>query len=183
LAVYKLTSIDDDELLYLESMQEAIDLTRQLRTNSWAEVNSSRKTKFARLNQVAGSLQRFRYVFSMISIPNYQKAFQTAVQKETQRQLTITAIALKRYELRNRRPAPDLQALVPEFLSVLPRDYFSTNHLRYHITEPGSPLLYSVGADGHDDGGDPSPAQKGQAPDLWSGRDAVWPQASIRTNR
>jgi type II secretory pathway pseudopilin PulG len=146
-------------------------------------VQAGMDANFAALNKISGPIQQYHYWFSLIAIPNYRRAFQTAVQKETQRQLTVTAIALKRYELRNGRPSPNLQALVPEFLPALPRDYFSTNHLQYRIKKDGSPVLYSVGTDGHDDQGDPTPAQNGQAPELWSGRDAVWPQLSVRTHR
>jgi hypothetical protein len=183
LAAYKITSINDDELLYLKTMQGTIDAIRRLRAVPLIDVQAGMDANFAALNKISGPIQQYHYWFSLLAIPNYQRAFQTAVQKETQRQLTVTAIAFKRFELRNGHPAPNLQALVPEFLPALPRDYFSTNHLQYRIKEDGSPVLYSVGTDGHDDQGDPTPSQQGQAPDLWSGRDAVWPQLSVRTNR
>jgi hypothetical protein len=37
--------------------------------------------------------------------------------------------------------------------------------------------LYSVGRDGHDDGGDPVPTHGDKVIiSIWDGRDAVWPQ-------
>jgi len=36
----------------------------------------------------------------MMAIPNFQKAANTDVRAETERQLTIAAIAVKRYQLR-----------------------------------------------------------------------------------
>jgi hypothetical protein len=40
-------------------------------------------------------------------------------------------------------------------------------------------LLYSVGEDGRDDGGDPTPQEaKKRYRQIWDGRDAVWPSAA-----
>jgi hypothetical protein len=47
--------------------------------------------------------------------------------------------------------------------------------LSYHMKSDGTFLLYSAGTDGRDDGGDPTPTETSDSPDLWSGRDAVWP--------
>jgi hypothetical protein len=41
-------------------------------------------------------------------------------------------------------------------------------------------LLYSVGKDGKDDGGDPTPPV-GMPAGLWEGRDAVWPSAATES--
>ena len=158
-------------------MQGVIDCIRRFQSVPWVEVKSAMDTTFAAVNQVSGPIQRYHYRFTLIAIPNYQRAVQVAAQKETQRQMTLTAIALKRYSLLNGHPAPALEALVPQFLPALPRDYFGTGSLHYRIQSDGSMILYSVGADGQDDQGNSDPAQKGQAPDFWSGRDAVWPVA------
>lgn len=182
-ALYRLTSINDDELLYLKTMQGVVDSIRRLQSVPWIEVKGAMDTNFASVNQISGPVQRYHYWFTLIAIPNYQRAVQVATQKETQRQMTLTAIALKRYSLRNGHPAPALEALVPQFLPAPPRDYFGTGSLHYQIQPDGSALLYSVGADGHDDQGNSDPAQKGQPLDLWSGRDAVWPVAFGSTNR
>jgi hypothetical protein len=49
--------------------------------------------------------------------------------------------------------------------------------LRYHLRPDGSFLLYSVGEDGKDNGGDATPADStSMAGKLWwKARDAVWP--------
>ena len=105
----------------------------------------------------------------------------TAMQFETRRQMTLTAIALKRFELRHGRLPADLRELVPGFLTGLPRDYMADQPLRYHLNADGTFTLYSVGENGHDDGGNPT---RSRSPEflnpfvlqLWDGRDAVWPQ-------
>ena len=49
--------------------------------------------------------------------------------------------------------------------------------LRYRLKPDGTFLLYSVGEDARDDGGDPTPPSAGKF-DLWEGRDAVWPSSA-----
>jgi hypothetical protein len=59
-------------------------------------------------------------------------------------------------------------------LPTVPYDYMSAKPLRYRLQADGSYVLYSVGQDGKDDGGDPT-SPSGTPAGLWSGRDAVWP--------
>jgi hypothetical protein len=47
--------------------------------------------------------------------------------------------------------------------------------LRYQFKGTGQFILYSVGEDGQDNGGDASLAKSGGQPGLWEGRDVVWP--------
>ena len=92
--------------------------------------------------------------------------------------MTITAIALKRHELRHGKFPADLNALVPEFLAAVPIDCMDGKPLKYMLESDGAFRLYSVGKDGKDDGGDPTPESKAdQQHTLWTGRDAVWPKA------
>ena len=88
--------------------------------------------------------------------------------------MTLAAIALKRYELRHGKLPASLEALVPEFLAAAPYDYMNAKPLRYRSGSDRSYVIYSVGEDGKDDGGDPTPPP-GQPSGLWTGRDAVWP--------
>jgi len=109
-------------------------------------------------------------------VPNWEKAIITLVRTETLKQMLITAIALKRFQIKYGQAPPGLKALVPEFLSAVPHDYMDGNSLRYRLNDDGSFALYSVGEDGRDDGGDPMPASPWRyQPDVWSGRDVVWP--------
>jgi hypothetical protein len=94
--------------------------------------------------------------------------------------MTITAIALKRYELKHGKLPTDLDALVPEFLPAAPTDYMNGQPLHYRLNADKSFTLYSVGDDGHDNGGrcteSPSDAQSQSSP--WNQRDWVWPHAA-----
>jgi hypothetical protein len=88
--------------------------------------------------------------------------------------MTLAAIAVNRCQLRHGKLPSSLEALVPEFLAAVPYDYMSAKPLCYRLKNDGSYVLYSVGLDGKDDGGDPTPTPGG-TPSLWGGRDAVWP--------
>jgi hypothetical protein len=100
---------------------------------------------------------------------------------ETRREMTIAAIALKRFELRHGKLAPDLAALVPEFLDGIPHDYMDGGSLRYRLKWGNDWVLYSVGENSVDEGGDPiSSEPRGIYFSIWDGRDAVWPAAATR---
>jgi hypothetical protein len=94
---------------------------------------------------------------------------------EAGKQLTVTAIALKRYKLLHGNLPADLAALVPEFLPVVPIDPVNAQPLHYKPNADGTFLLYSVGEDAEDNGGDPTSTNPKT---FWwqRGRDWVWPQ-------
>jgi hypothetical protein len=120
--------------------------------------------------------------------PNFSMAWFTAAKNLTRHETMITVIALKRYQLREGKMPKDLGALVPGYLAVLPRDLMDGQPLRYRRNADGSFVLYSVGKDAKDDGGDSRPADSStsqQQCEWWSGRDWVWPQvpASIKQPR
>lgn len=111
------------------------------------------------------------WVKSDFSLPNYARGFATAARNENLREMAVTSLALKRYYLRQRRFPDQLAALVPGFLSTLPTDWMDGQSLRYRLNADGTYTLYSVGDDGRDDGGDPTPAAPGRS----DGRDLLWP--------
>ncbi len=98
-----------------------------------------------------------------------------ALRAETDRSLVLTAIALKRCLLRHGSYPEQLNALVPEFMPAMPIDFMDGKPLKYRRKDEKSFLLYSVGEDGRDDGGDMSPPEGSSTKDLWRRRDYVWP--------
>jgi hypothetical protein len=87
---------------------------------------------------------------------------------------------LKRYQLKHGNYPPNLDSLVPEFLSVIPTDPVDGKPLNYRLKADGTFLLYSVGENGKDDGGDPS-LKKGVESSSFNWQnphalDWVWPQ-------
>jgi hypothetical protein len=175
LPAYKLTSIDEDELFYLRNMEQGITGVRLLKTQRpWAEAKQRVDLVLTNIYAMSSSFQKFRYLLSMITLPNYSRACETAVHGETERQMTLAAIALKRFQLRHGQLPPNLEALVPEFLPAVPYDYMGARPISYRLKADGHYVLYSVGDDGKDDGGDPTPLPGGRF-GLWTGQDAVWP--------
>ena|ERR1035438_7337205 len=94
---------------------------------------------------------------------------------ETQREMTVAAIAIKRCQLRTGKLPSNLAELVPEYVQQLPHDWMDGKPLTYHPNPDGTFALYSVGTDGRDDGGNPAPIEGKRASSIWSERDAVWP--------
>jgi len=99
---------------------------------------------------------------------------------ETLRSMTITAIALKRFQLKHGNYPADLNSLVPEFLPAVPLDPVDGQPLRYRRNADGTFLLYSVSENGVDDGGNPA-LEKGVTNSSYSWQnphalDWVWPQ-------
>jgi hypothetical protein len=67
----------------------------------------------------------------------------------------MLACALERYRLANGQFPGTLEALVPRFISQLPNDVISGEPYKYHRTNDGQFVLYSVGWNETDDGGVP----------------------------
>lgn len=76
------------------------------------------------------------------------------VRGQAQLHLALTACALERHRLATGGYPATLEALVPRFLDRLPMDPMTGGPLRYARAADGTFRLYSVGADGHDDGGE-----------------------------
>jgi type II secretory pathway pseudopilin PulG len=169
--------MDEDSLLYLRQMQDRIVAMRRLQTNApGPSVVALLQDQQAKLDATLDEpLNRYRYLFTAIAMPNYSRATQIVVRTETQRRMTILAIALQRYRLRKGHFPAGLEALVREYISAPLVDPMSGQPLCYRIHADGTFTLYSVGEDGQDDGGDASSTHAPNALDLWSGRDAVWP--------
>ena len=103
---------------------------------------------------------------------------------ESRRRLLITAIALERYRGRHGSYPPMLQALAPDLLLQVPVDFMDGQPIRYRLTGDGHFVLYSVGLDCVDNGGEMQPPRRPGVPDYGSpdsrlflqGPDLVWPR-------
>ncbi|MEO7677454.1 MAG: hypothetical protein ABIV39_11895 [Verrucomicrobiota bacterium] len=107
--------------------------------------------------------------------------FSKIVSAKIAQQLALTACALERFKLENKRYPNDLKELVPKILVSIPSDPIDGQPLRYQLNSDGTFLLYSVGENGVDDGGDVKRA-KSSSDGKWIrprhpiyGRDWVWP--------
>jgi hypothetical protein len=183
LTVYKLTSIERDELFYLESMQAALATIRSLKAHQpWIEARIPQEQALTNLNRLNSTGGQIRYWLSLRAIPNISRAVETALRNETERQMTLTGIALARFRLAHGSFPQDLRDLSPQWIAQPPYDPMSGKALHYRPSSDGGFLLYSVGLDGIDDGGNPASESSANRFGFWDGRDVVWPSPAQRTN-
>jgi type II secretory pathway pseudopilin PulG len=169
---------DADELFYLQHSEIRVENVRRLRNNaSGAALKEEMKGQFSEMEKALDApFGKLRHMFSSIAIPNYMRAFDVALQNEAQRRMTITGIALKRFQLQNGRFPGSLSELAPQFIAAELTDPWSGKPFHYRLNSDGTFTLYSVGDDGCDDGGNPASTQSTNAsPGMWPGKDVVWP--------
>ena len=124
--------------------------------------------------EVRQSWMRFPYWF-VVQAMAYMMGGNLDICRETQARvdLCLVACALEQFRLRTGEYPKELGELVPTTLSKLPTDRFDGSALHYRLTNDGQTLLYSVGDDCRDDGGDDA-------------KDVVWrsaPNESPERNR
>ena len=162
------------QLRDLRGLQQLIELQRvAVAKKSYKSVEEPLEKLIA--TYVARKLyDRMRYPGDN-SIIVLSKTLSKAMRAETDRSLSLSAIALKRYSLRHGKLPATLDALVPEFLPSVPVDYMDGKPVKYRLNDENAFTLYSVGEDGKDDGGDMTLASDTTFRDMWRRRDCVWP--------
>jgi hypothetical protein len=88
-----------------------------------------------------------------ITIPNFTKAEQATAHNQTLVNEAQIVCALERYRLAHGEFPGTLDALVPQFIEKLPHDLIGGQPLIYRRTNDGKFLLYSIGWNETDDGG------------------------------
>lgn len=86
-------------------------------------------------------------------LPALGEASQKFAFNQTRVNQAIIACALERYRLAEGQYPDSLDALSPRFLAKLPHDLIGGQPLKYHRTNDGRFLLYSIGWNEKDDGG------------------------------
>src|SRR5581483_243634 len=143
----------DEELALLETYDAQLAAVRTIRTNG-AFVPALRTFDQAETRILARHPGRQHYV--QLSLGTGQRNYLLKVaDAETGRRLLIAAIALKRFQMAHHACPAALSELVPQYLPKVPNDFMDGQPLRYQCKTDGSFLLYSVGENGVDDGGDP----------------------------
>ena len=115
--------------------------------------------------------------FAAIAVPNYIKAMQVLGRNQTLINEAQIACALERFHLVHGEYPETLDALAPQFIEKLPHDIIGGQPLLYRRTGDGKFLLYSVGWNETDDGGQAVLKPNGSE-DLEKG-DWVW-QAAVK---
>jgi hypothetical protein len=172
---------DRAKLDYLATTQQVLESKRRARApNAWKVGSLLIET---RASETYGPYDRLRFNDSRSSARAWAIGLENIMHStsriEMWREMTVAAIALKRYNLRHGKLPDTLTALVPEFLSIPPVDFMNGQPLCYRPKPDGTYQLYSVGDNGRDDGGNPQRADKmhpisGAFFEFWS-QDIVWP--------
>jgi len=117
---------------------------------------------------VESGLSRFSpYIYlARVGIPNTGKAFQVTTRNQTRIHQAQIVCALERYRLARGEYPARLEELVPEFLQAVPRDLVGGESMPYQRTAEKGFLLYSIGWNDKDDGG--------QASADWKQGDWIW---------
>ena len=112
---------------------------------------------------------RIHYLLFFLLAPAFETPEARWIQTATWTDQARIACALERFRLSRGHYPEKLAELAPEFIATVPVEFVNGEPYRYRLTDDGSFVLYSVGADLHDDGGviDPKLSNAQQ-------RDWVW---------
>ena len=140
-----------DRRLMLESFDEAIELADK---DSHQDL-SRRREIFAEAGRKA---RRFPpKLFSSFLLPAMQRVPNKYANLEARRRAAVTAVAVQKLRLtQGGKLAEQLDELVPRFLPSVPLDPYDGQPLRYK-RRPAGFVVYSIGPDGRDDGGQEGP--------------------------
>lgn len=172
----------DEKNFLLYYRDRELELRRAIQSPTWAEMRAQP---------------------GVTNVPLFQSPYQRAVDianfdggteddlparmadAEARRRILITAIALERYRGKHGAYPATLAPLAPELLKAVPLDFMDGKPLRYRLTDDGHFVLYSVGLDCVDDGGQlaplpgggaSAPPEDGEEYFMATNVDIVWPR-------
>jgi hypothetical protein len=94
------------------------------------------------------------YIMARMVIPALTSVSSTVLLVQARERQALAAIALERFYLKHAKYPAKLQELVPEFAAAVPLDPCDGKEVRYRTTTAGRYLLWCLGLDGKDDGGE-----------------------------
>jgi hypothetical protein len=107
--------------------------------------------------KIAKTIKRYHFHLSAMFLPELSSSVRVENKGFAQIRSATAALAVEHFRLVHGQLPENLNELVPQFLPAVPSDPFDGAPLRYHRLAKGY-VIYSVGADGHDDGGREKPA-------------------------
>jgi hypothetical protein len=111
-------------------------------------------------------------IFATMLLPAASRLSERCAQGQASVDLARVACALERYRLAHGGYPEKLDALAPQFIAQLPHDVINGQPLKYRRTDDGQFVLYSVGWNEIDDGGQVGLTAKGDHD--WRKGDWVW---------
>jgi len=98
-------------------------------------------------------------ILSGLALTSLRGTVLSGAYMQTHTRLATTALAVERFRQKQGQLPKNLKELVPRFLHEIPTDPFDGKPIRFRRLAEGY-VVYSVGADGHDDGGRERPERK-----------------------
>jgi hypothetical protein len=177
--LWRFAWLDQDELQYLRFIEGLLDVAHRPESEkSLAAIEPS-------LEQLLEPATHTSFYDNLrhpqaTSYGALANSLKRSMKAEAERSLVLAAIALKRSSLRFGKLPASLQSLVPDFLPSVPTDYMDGQPIKYRVEPDGAFVLYSVGDDCKDDGGDTN-LQPGKTStrNWWYRKDVVWPQPAL----
>ncbi len=131
--------------LHVEYIRPLVDPEKQL----------VRPANYHRASEPINSWQPNPYdLFTGMLLPALEKVAKKSAIAQTYVNLAHIACALERYRLANGSYPDSLNQLTTQFISTLPHDVINGDPLKYRRNADGSFILYSVGWNETDDGGE-----------------------------
>jgi hypothetical protein len=171
--------LDMNERHFLEQTQRLLQIARKAAVEKSFSTVQPAIMALEQERSAGNCYDRLRYPGPSVDF-GLPKAVSRAIRAETERSITICAIALKRYLLERGAPPPQLEELVPRFISAVPIDPMDGKSMKYQTNRDGSFTLYSVGMDGKDEGGALTlVSSKTSLKNSWDRKDFVWPSPAL----
>lgn len=104
------------------------------------------------LEQQLDELSRF-YLLASISLPSLERSMELWARHDARLRCARAALAAERFRIDTGNWPESLDALVPDYLDAVPSDPFAGVPVRY-VQRDGGIIVYSVGENGTDDGGE-----------------------------
>jgi len=163
-----------EELHSLKEWQKSLEDYRQVPFKGWADIHE----RTSETNPLTG-IQKFKFLLSHgLALNHHPTTFSRAVRTQILKELVVTAIALERFRMKTGQYPNDLNAMIPNFLIELPKDWIDAQPLRYSSKDGEDYLLYSIGSDFKDDGGsgESTKAKGASGTSFWDRKDWIWPR-------
>ena len=151
-------SYEDEKALLLFNRDREIELRNAVQVSTWSAMRGLPGVT----NKVFFQSKYRSRLQSILNLKELNAAFLhrgtgflgRAAEAEARRRIIITAIALERYRGKHGLYPKSLAELKSELLKNTPVDFMDGQPLRYHLMDDDHFILYSVGLDGIDNGGE-----------------------------
>lgn len=132
---------------YIDELTGRVDLSQRRYLGAKATPSSP--------GNLQGDFEKFRVLFFVMAAPVYGSVEAAKyIRIATMTDLARVACALERHRLKRGNYPAQLADLAPEFMAAVPAEIVNGDPYRYRLENGGRFVLYSVGLDLNDDGGE-----------------------------